>query len=400
MTVSLTHETPASHFSLTKSDEQEPSSLLPRLIAASIGSIAVALVVTPLEVVKVRQQAGRIAPPLPPNNASLCPRGCGTFVLNNGMMDCLLPKSCVPYFDAQGQFTEVAKKVVDQPGTFGYLRRIFLHEGTTGIYAGLAPTLVMSVPNTVLYFTAYDEIVASLRHRIPHSESSSIWIPLFSGASARALASIVTAPLELIRTRQASLVGQRQPTPTLYNEFRTMIRQGGILSLYRGLTPTLWRDAPFSAIYWLGIEKLKLLWKQHNNNNNTAEPAALVAAGQSFVNGAVAGMIAAAATTPFDVIKTRRQIVDMIPSTTTNTISSNGVTCHHHHGAMAYKHNHQDARGIVNTRTTGTFHFMRQLVKEEGWSALWRGNQTRMIKVAPACAIMISCYEFGKRVME
>jgi solute carrier family 25 protein 39/40 len=33
-------------------------------------------------------------------------------------------------------------------------------------------------------------------------------------------------------------------------------------------------------------------------------------------------------------------------------------------------------------------------------AGLWRGNQARMLKVAPACAIMISCYEFGKRVLE
>jgi len=41
---------------------------------------------------------------------------------------------------------------------------------------------------------------------------------------------------------------------------------------------------------------------------------------------------------------------------------------------------------------------MREILKDEGLSGLWRGNTTRMVKVAPACAVMISCYEFGKKV--
>jgi solute carrier family 25, member 39/40 len=380
--------------SLADPAAQHPPSILPRMIAGSIGSVVVALVVTPLEVVKIRQQAGRAAPPLPPN-VSLCPRGCGTFVLNNGLMECLLPKSCVPYFDAKGQLTEAAKKVVQENrrvGTFAYVRRIFLQEGMAGIYAGLAPTLVMSVPNTVLYFTAYDEISLTLKRKMPENESSSVWIPLISGSSARTLASFVTAPLELIRTRQASLVGQSQAAPGLHSEFRSMIREGGVTSLYRGLAPTLWRDAPFSAIYWLGVEQFKLLW-----NPNQSEPTAFTAAGQAFVNGAAAGMIAAAATTPFDVIKTRQQMV-RTATVTENSMSSESILTCHHDGAVAYKQQPSSASAVAEERSV--FKMMRQVVKEEGVSGLWRGNQTRMIKVAPACAIMISCYEFGKRVME
>lgn len=425
---------------LSRNDDQLPvvatsskPSLLPRLIAGSIGSIAVALAVTPLEVVKVRQQAIRAAPsPLPPPKISLCSRGCGTFILSNGLMECVLPKSIVPYFDAKGQLTQVAaaatKQAMAKPsplGTFAHVRRIFLQEGFAGIYAGLAPTLVMSVPNTVLYFTAYDEIAATLRHyhrnhQPQHGTMSNTttpsWIPLISGSSARTLASIATAPLELIRTRQASLAGQSQASSGLYNEFRTMIQEEGAVSLYRGLGPTLWRDAPFSAIYWLVVEKMnELVWNDQNTaistttqyHHHSLQPPA-VAASQAFVNGAIAGMIAAAVTAPFDVVKTRQQIgqtfaatadIVVLPETKTVAIPSEYLTSRcHHDGAIAYK----DA-ATTTTRVSfspGTFHVMKQIWRDEGISGLWRGNQTRMIKVAPACAIMISCYEFGKQVME
>lgn len=37
-----------------------------------------------------------------------------------------------------------------------------------------------------------------------------------------------------------------------------------------------------------------------------------------------------------------------------------------------------------STRTVGTFGYMHQIVQNEGLSALWKGNVTRMVKIAPA----------------
>jgi solute carrier family 25 protein 39/40 len=262
------------------------------------------------------------------------------------------------------------------------LRRIFIKEGLGGIYAGLAPTLVMSVPNTVLYFTSYDEIVTRLRRRVSHTNFSDAWIPLVSGGLARVLASTVTSPLELIRTRQASLIGQSQMSPGMMAEFRVIVKAEGAGALFQGLVPTLWRDVPFSAIYWFCLEQFKLQWKR-NDDGDPERPSR--AAGEAFVNGAVSGMIAAGATTPFDVVKTRQQAV---------TRTAEDVVCHHN-GAAVYK-----PAVAVNAQRTGIMATMKEIMEKEGIAGLWRGNQTRMIKVAPACAIMISCYEAGKQIME
>ncbi len=163
-------------------------------------------------------------------------------------MDCVLPRSAVKFFDPKGQYRDVVHNSTamnrSNLGTFGMLRRIFTQEGVSGIYSGLTPTLVMSVPNTVLYFTSYDEIVSRLRTRL---DSDAAWIPLVSGAMARLVASTATAPLELIRTRQASLIGESKSAPGLWGEFRIICRTEGIGSLFTGLAPTLWRDVPFSA---------------------------------------------------------------------------------------------------------------------------------------------------------
>ena len=61
---------------------------------------------------------------------------------------------------------------------------------------------------------------------------------------------------------------------------------------------------------------------------------------------------------------------------------------------------HQSAaanRSKVQHHRQSTFQHLRQIAKDEGFfTGLWKGNQTRMIKVAPGCAVMISCYELGK----
>merc|ERR1711879_1033220 len=73
------------------------------------------------------------------------------------------------------------------------------------------------------------------------------------------------------------------------------IKQEGYTSLWRGIGPTILRDVPFSAFYWVCYETLKSV----NPNPNILT---------NFAAGAVAGITAAFLTTPFDVVKTFRQI--------------------------------------------------------------------------------------------
>jgi solute carrier family 25 protein 39/40 len=66
---------------------------------------------------------------------------------------------------------------------------------------------------------------------------------------------------------------------------KKMVLQDGSMALWRGLPPTLWRDVPFSAIYWMGYEETK---------------RAIISKGQfselqnSFLAGALSGMVGVA----------------------------------------------------------------------------------------------------------
>jgi solute carrier family 25 protein 39/40 len=373
----------------------EQPAFMARIVSGSIGSVVTTLFVTPLEVVKVRMQNSR------QNHSkaivSLCPRGCGTFVVFNGHMDCVLPKNSASFFDqSTGEFRNPCRGRIAKGnqqtravGTFSMMRSIWLNEGISGMYAGLRPALVMAVPNTVLYFSAYEEIVWRLRHRYPESPVAGTF-PLIAGASARVIASVVTAPFELLRTRQAAATGENRIATGLTEEFRNIVRQEGPMALYKGLKPTLWRDVPFSAIYWFFLERFREYWKTISVNS----PSPAEQACQAFLSGATAGLIAAACTTPFDVIKTRQQAANINVSLGAE-VSVSLSPCCHQEGALAV-----ETPVKIKVKVPGTFQLLRQVAEQEGISVLWRGNQARMMKIAPACAIMISSYEFGKRILE
>jgi len=93
----------------------------------------------------------------------------------------------------------------------------------------------------------------------------------------------------------------------------------------------------------------------------------------SFIAGASSGAIASIITMPFDVGKTRRQVF------VESTVPTVGV------------------EKILAPEERSMPKFLWNIYREEGVAGLFRGWIPRTLKVAPACAIMISCYEIGKR---
>jgi len=62
--------------------------------------------------------------------------------------------------------------------------------------------------------------------------------------------------------------------------------------------PTMLRDVPFSALYWPAYEACKAVLLPASTTRTEVFLG-------TFASGAIAGSIAATATLPFDVIKTR-----------------------------------------------------------------------------------------------
>ena len=218
------------------------------------------------------------------------------------------------------------------------LRTTFKEEGICALYAGVVPTIAMSVPNNVLYFAAYERI----RDVLAESDLGLGSVaPIISGSSARMAATAVTAPLEFVRT-------QRQAGMSI-RDIRGHVSNGGVLSLWKGVVPTLWRDVPFSAVYWYMYETLKVSLPIKDGNV------------KAFVAGGLSGVVSAFATMPFDVVKTRVQVE---------------MSC-----------------GAQNPGLYGCLH---HIVQKEGVTSLFSGLLPRVLRAGPSCAIMIASYETVK----
>lgn len=280
--------------------------------------------------------------------------------------------------------------------TLDGIKKIARNEGPTTLWRGLTPTLAMAVPGNVIYFTGYDWLRYS--HMSPVKRlTNDTYAPLVAGSIARMAAGIVVSPIEMFRTRMQATAGRATNVfKDTFSGLRVMTQTQGYTSLWRGLTLTLWRDVPFSGFYWWGYEALRnqltdarevargkvldstrSMTSSRGAQNHETHATTFV---DSFIAGAGSGAVAAFVTTPFDVGKTRQQVY--------RHAGDDGV-------APAQKAGMKP--GAVPPEERSMPRFLYHIFKEEGGRGLFKGWVPRCLKVAPACAIMISSYEVGKR---
>ncbi|TKY90419.1 hypothetical protein EX895_000417 [Sporisorium graminicola] len=321
---------------------------------------------------------------------------------------CVFPDQIV----AARELNAAAAKQGRLTGLWDGVIKVGKAEGIRGLWRGLAPTLMMTVPGQVTYMSCYDFFRSHLlasedtgRIRATFQESSaangrelgvagktpslsavtaqSLYASLLAGALARGISATLVTPLELVRTRlQASSLAQASLSSILrglWIEMRTTSLRsgGGPLILWRGLTPTLWRDVPFSAIYFAGYEATKRSLTGGGLGEGNAAGSG-EEFGVAFVAGALSGSFAAVLTHPFDVVKTRLQTQGS-PREAEGRLS----------GSL------RASRPLeVNVWTA-----MRQIVEKEGGKGLWKGLSPRTAKVAPACGVMIASFEVVGRAL-
>lgn len=363
-----------------------------------------ALPVTPLDVVRVRLQS-QPSPSLPrpstlPTSFTNLPPNLGVtaccrevFWVNNASPYCMVtaPSAISETSTSAADCAVEETRRKNITSTLDGLRKIARNEGLTSLWRGLSPTLVMAIPANVIYFTGYDSLRSNTRSPV-YKYIPDAYAPLVAGSIARVAAASVISPIEMFRTRMQAVTsgGTGVFTETLRG-LGKMVKAEGYTSLWRGLTLTMWRDVPFSGIYWWGYEAMR------NSLGKLREPAVVnnrprsrsrdeenhtITFVDSFLAGAVSGGVASIVTTPFDVGKTRQQV---------------------------FQHSREDSKSAKAPSAGGNKaalrpeersmpRFLYSIWRDEGMPGLFKGWAARCLKVAPACAIMISSYEVGKKM--
>ncbi len=84
---------------------------------------------------------------------------------------------------------------------------------------------------------------------------------------------------------------------------------------------------------------------------------------------------------PFDVVKTRQQMAGGQTAINNYSVVEGSEYCGRQSCVETSKGRPPPTS---TTRNVGTFGYMQQIVQTEGISGLWKGNVTRMVKIAPA----------------
>ncbi len=86
----------------------------------------------------------------------------------------------------------------------------------TSLWSGLSPTLVLAVPTTVIYFTSYEQLKLAMRRGMDlaplwaspsatrQDRMADVGVSTAAGGVARAFATTLVSPLEMVRTKMQS----------------------------------------------------------------------------------------------------------------------------------------------------------------------------------------------------
>ncbi|KAK9280398.1 hypothetical protein L1049_014087 [Liquidambar formosana] len=192
-----------------------------------------------------------------------------------------------------------------------------------------------------------------------------------SAAGAAFLSAILVNPLDVAKTRlQAQAAGVPYQglcrmasfeTNTLQcssNLFTYGIQVQNYRILWTGLGAQLARDVPFSAICWSTLEPIRRRILGVLSDKTSAASVL----GANFSAGFIAGSLAAAATCPLDVAKTRRQI-------------------------------EKDPARALNMTTRQT---LQEIWRDGGMRGLFTGISPRVARAGPSVGIVVSFYEVVK----
>lgn len=175
-------------------------------------------------------------------------------------------------------------------------RGVLRTEGFRGFYRGLVPNLVGVFPEKGIKLAANDLFrhVAARATGSRDAAALPIATQVACGAGAAALQVTVTTPMEMVKLQcQMEGLNGGKATPA------GVVSRLGARGLYRGFGATLAREIPFGAIV---LPLYPIVLDQLSRGDDQPTTATFLA------SGVLAGGVAAGATCPLDVVKTRLQL--------------------------------------------------------------------------------------------
>ncbi|XP_011848136.1 PREDICTED: solute carrier family 25 member 44 isoform X4 [Mandrillus leucophaeus] len=133
------------------------------------------------------------------------------------------------------------------------IRQILQADGLRGFYRGYVASLLTYIPNSAVWWPFYHFYAEQLSYLCP-KECPHIVFQAVSGPLAAATASILTNPMDVIRTRV-----QVEGKNSIILTFRQLMAEEGPWGLMKGLSARIISATPSTIVIVVGYESLKKL---------------------------------------------------------------------------------------------------------------------------------------------
>jgi len=260
----------------------------------------------------------------------------------------------------------------NRPGTKrrGFLatgREIIRKETPLALYKGLGAVLTGIVPKMAIRFTSYEWYKQLLADKDGMVSGQATFLAGLAAGVTEAVA--VVTPMEVVKIRlQAQYHSMSDPLdiPKYRNAAHaayTVVKEEGIGAIYRGVALTALRQGTNQAVNFTAYTQLKEALQKYQPKYAEKELPSY----QTMVIGLISGAMGPFSNAPIDTIKTRLQKTPAQPG---ETAVSRVVT------------------------------IARDMFKQEGARAFYKGITPRVMRVAPGQAVTFTVYEFLKEKLE
>ena len=279
------------------------------------------------------------------------------------------------------------------------VRSMARNEGFGAFFKGLPPPMIsVSIYQSVCFatFNPALRLVSSDQEGI--SEDTANYLELFKAGTISGIATVgVTTPTDLLKIRMQTMTmkrgsggvahgGTRSGVKQMLSLARAIVANEGVRGLYRGWLATLLRDSWSTGLYFVTYHKMKNMIRDIDidrggggggGGSGSGSGSGRSVKAELFAGG-LAGMAAWGACLPCDVIKTRLQC------RTVGTRSAGSMT----------KSGCREADTV-----TSWVKELLKIVREEGYSSLFKGGKAMVVRAAIVNSVTFWCYEECKSIV-
>ena len=237
------------------------------------------------------------------------------------------------------EFTKTAMQLrKDKVGMLQVARETVRANGPGGLYRGMAPVLLGSVPKAGIRFGGFNFFQSKLRLEDGKSTPAR---NLAAGMAAGALEAVVAvAPLETVKT--LLIDGNK----SFLTGLREILRKDGIRGVYKGVLATTGKQSSNQGLRFMFFG----VYTTFLTNDERA-----LSSFESLLGGMAAGCFSTIINNPLDVAKSRQQ-------------------------------------SLAAAQYGGLLNCFKVIVQQEGVLALWKGTVPRMARVVPGQGIIFMSY--------